>query len=466
LKKLNDLLSFFYASAAVIYVSARDFGLIGTSIVLAVVLFMLYSTRIKAGCSAFVMLPFLLFFSIFVSMGTRRLNFGSSLYFFIVYAAILLSLSAEIWTAVTGLVLFGISLSLGGFSSADAVIFVFIVLLWFFTRNLKIPIIFLTLFPLLAIIILLSASGIELSITDQFMPKNQSASETPSATAFEESVPAEPFSNNPMDLNPSPSRTDKTVPGKLLFIPDFLLNFLLVIGAISMLFMIVKVKAFSGYLKILLLGTAIFAIVIAGSSSIFMFLNQTENKPITSGTGIGPQFSGKVGGTIPGVISETASSTAPAKIVNGFFSMSIEWILLIAASSIVVFTALALIKLMKKVANEAPEEKAKTKEIPEEIELLPLDKLPDLRISRSYILAAYWWLRRKYFSTLHHLTPYELLTLEKGETTFEELTEIYVRTKYAGRSPSKTECEKFHQLLVILAKRYESPEELNAYNHR
>lgn len=61
MKKLNDLLSFFYASAAVIYVSARDFGLIGTSIVLAVVLFMLYSTRIKAGCSAFVMLPFLLF---------------------------------------------------------------------------------------------------------------------------------------------------------------------------------------------------------------------------------------------------------------------------------------------------------------------------------------------------------------------------------------------------------------------
>ncbi|OAA27221.1 hypothetical protein AT15_05215 [Kosmotoga arenicorallina S304] len=462
MKKLSDSVSFLYASLAVIYVSARDFSLIGTSIILAVVLFMIYATRIRDGCSSFIMLPFLLFFSIFVSMATRQLDFGSSLYFFVVYSAILLSLSMEIRTAVIGIVLFGVSLSFGGFSGADAVFFAIIVLLWLFTRSLRVPVLSLISFSLITAIILLSSNGLELNTASSLLDIKITTAETPYATELKENAPIEIPSNKLIDLNPSASNIDEALSDKSLFIPDFLLIFLLIFGAISMLYMIIRVKAFSGFSKILILGIVIFTLVIASFSSIFLLLNQTENKPTALGTGIGPQFSGKASDGISGVISEIASSTGSASTDNGFFAQSIEWMLLIAASGIVIFMTFALIKLMKKVAVETSEEKEE--KIPEEIELLPLDRFPDLHISKEYILAAYWWLRRKFFPGLHNLTPYELLTLEKGEATFKELTEIYVKTKYAGKSPSRIECERFYQLLATLSKRYKSPDEFNAYN--
>ncbi|AKI97437.1 hypothetical protein [Kosmotoga pacifica] len=442
MKKLSNLLSFLYASATVVYVSARDFGFIGTAIVLIVVLLMLYSTRIRAGCTPFVMLPFLLFFTIFVSMGTQRLDFGSSLYFFIVYAAILLSLSTEVWTATIGLITLGVAISAGGVSdTTDAIVFAFIVLLWLFTRNIRVPMIFMTVFPLLIVIVFLSASKLELGIANQFTLRSTEQQQTPSASSLEGSIPAG-RSLGELDLF-NTTETGESVPGKMLFMPDFLLNILLLLGAFSMILMMIKVKAFNGYLKVIFFSTAVFVMFIAISISVFMFLNQSEEKIVDAGAETGVIIPGKIARSVS--TAEATSFTGLTRKFDNSLRIDIEWILLIAASGIVLLTGVFLLKLMKKTVTESTTEEVEA--IPEEVELLPLDRFPELKFSKDYILSAYWWLRRKYFPNLHHLTPYELIRYDLESKYLQTLTEIYVEVRYAGKIPKKDAFHEFHDVL-------------------
>lgn len=72
------------------------------------------------------------------------------------------------------------------------------------------------------------------------------------------------------------------------------------------------------------------------------------------------------------------------------------------------------------------------------------ESLLKCEVSEHFVKEAYWWLRRKYFPNLHHLTPYEVLNLKDPFEAFKRLTDVYVTLKYAGKKLRSEEIQNFY----------------------
>ncbi|HEW91068.1 MAG TPA: hypothetical protein ENF81_00780 [Thermotogaceae bacterium] len=116
------------------------------------------------------------------------------------------------------------------------------------------------------------------------------------------------------------------------------------------------------------------------------------------------------------------------------------------------------------IKNEGNEKKY----IPQGIEMLPLDQIPTLKYTKDYILAAYWWLRRKYFGSLDFLTPYELLDKVKkvdyiNQKNFKFLTESYVLVHFGNKKLSKMNFKRFDKNLREIVDDLENLDQIDKF---
>ncbi|MFN3283006.1 MAG: hypothetical protein ACK40Q_02050, partial [Pseudothermotoga sp.] len=75
-------------------------------------------------------------------------------------------------------------------------------------------------------------------------------------------------------------------------------------------------------------------------------------------------------------------------------------------------------------------------------------KIPEFEPTEKFILGAYWWLRRKYFSNLHHLTPLEILAVTGEQENLSIVTDSYVKLRYAHQEMTQQQMKVFYENLI------------------
>ena len=194
--------------------------------------------------------------------------------------------------------------------------------------------------------------------------------------------------------------------------------------------------------KLFLLGLVLFSLVIAGSRVILSAVDalrsesiQNEGIAFTDGSSSLPETSPDSTSRFSEKKMQTL--TLKTKGVLTFFDIAAMGILILV-TGFLVYYAVGFLKNAR-VPSEASEEG-----IPEDVVILPIDEIPSFECSKHAIFSVYWWIRRKYYSGKHHLTPNEILDVQdEPNKELMRITEIYTKLRYAGQKLTDRDCDVF-----------------------
>lgn len=445
------------------YLFGGEFSLSSTVVLTVLMVLIALKSVSQMGCSLLLSIPFSIIVMVFFTTGVEELQAKESVAFIMMFTAVILIISEKRLVSGFGVFLLGIALTINPILGVpmDIVAFLLVLLGWLLIHSQTIPLHVFILLTLISSMIILITGNLEISptnmISELFKP-------TSSATI----VGSPPVSDNQITFSIQPegsnsSRYTSNIPETPATykkfedkLSDFVVLLLLIVGASTMLVLYARATRIKGFWNSLIIGAVVFVLVLSLAIMGFMYLREQPDKPVF-GAAVPNEEPGYTGAPSANLNSQPIEKDNKEKGIEDtvpLIGITLRSFLTIGTVIVgVVFAILLfsfLIRILKeKKEKEQPEEAPE--EIPEGIILYPLDEVPAFSPTVNYILGAYWWLRRKYYSGFHHLTPYELLEKEK-ESDFEKnlklVTELYVLVKYAGREPLHRDLESFHKNLL------------------
>lgn len=462
-----------YAILLGIYLFSGEFSLTSTITLIGVIAIIALRSVSRMGCSIFLSIPFSIIAMVIFTTGAEKLPAKESIAFIMMFVAIALLISEKLISSGLGVFLLGAALAINPILGAplDVVVFLFALLGWLLIHSQEIPLRILILLVLASSTIILFTENLEISPTAKLL---EVLNTTNTATAVEghltnnHQIPISSKTGNSIDIGhpvnaPEILNAHKSFEDKL---SDFVVFLLLIVGASTMLVLYARATRIKGFWNSLIIVAVVFVLVLSITIMGFMYLREQPDKPVFGAAvpNEQPGYSGVPSANLNSQPIEKDNKEKGIEDTVPLIGVTLRSFLTIGTVIVgVVFAILLfsfLIRIMKeKKEKEQPEEAPE--EIPKGIILYSLNEVPSFSPTVDYILGAYWWLRRKYYSGFHHLTPYELLEKEK-ESDFEKnlklITELYVLVKYAGREPSYEDFENFNKNLLKIANAFSESE--------
>lgn len=207
-----------------------------------------------------------------------------------------------------------------------------------------------------------------------------------------------------------------------------------------------------GTLRLLMLGALTFTIFVCCLSLLFRFIKPTGNAlqetPQFEQTTQNDQQIYQPLGTATVVIQDLQIKEPSVNLTRVLDIVSI-----LALSFMIVVLIYSLLKTAR--LRTFDERKAEEK-IPQDVELYPLEVIPEYEPTERFVLGAYWWLRRRYFSEYHHLTPFELLVLSGTNEYLSKMSDIYVKLRYGKRRLTEQDTRFFYEQLLKFVAQHET----------
>ncbi|WP_041081746.1 hypothetical protein [Thermotoga profunda] len=397
------------------------------------------------GCSMIFIFPAILIIN-FVLAGIIKIEFFTSVMFTLVATALIMIFVSSGLSSVFSLIFLGVYLSLAKphGTVADLLFFGFLLGTWYLNKskllNLKIALVY-----ILSILIVATVfSRID------FVPLKPILSLIPAHQ--EQQTQKEQQEEQVILMQPS----ERSQNSKKSFLTDFIDKIwfpavLILFGSLLFTFSISNFGV-RGTLKLLMLGILTFTIAICSLSLFFRFIKPSENTiqetfQYEEKTGQSQQF-------------YQPSSTATIVIENSQTKqskMNVTLILDIISMLALLLMIITLIySLLKGLRLKTYHEQNAEGNIPKDIELYPIEVIPEYEPSEKFILGAYWWLRRKYFAQYHHLTPIEILKIAENQENLSVATDVYVRLRYARKNLSEQEMKLFYENMIAFVQERQS----------
>lgn len=208
-----------------------------------------------------------------------------------------------------------------------------------------------------------------------------------------------------------------------------------------------------GTLKLLILGALFFAVVTTSLSLIFRLI-----RPLEKGFVQPSQVEQSITQERQDLHTSSNATviTVEGEPVSGSKMNLVKILDTMAIVLLTAVTATILYSIFKTAKLKAPQTEQIKEQIPEDVHVYPLDQIPQFEPTEKFLLGAYWWLRRKYFSNLHHLTPYEILSLAGEQKNLSVVTNSYVKFRYAHQELTQQEMEVFYENMVEFVEKMQS----------
>ncbi len=393
------------------------------------------------GCSMILALPIIFFGSIFV-VGLLKLDFATALFVSFSTVLVILIYTAENFISITAMIGLGVYLTFVKSHNPffDSLFFATVILCWYISKMKRIKLGRLAQYLLVVLTVSILVSRLDVYPLKTLLTRLQPFEQTSrQEIQIEEQISIGTKASRQFSTETRPNWLNKLV--EKIWIPLTLLLF----GVFLFTFAITNF-GIKGTLRLLLLGALFFIAFTTVASMIFRSIKPGyELFP--------PEQSYEVRLEAQQGVEQVMVKEQKITTEESFETVSynLTLILDLLTLSLLVFMTILVVNYVLKSRLKLENEKttARGEQIPQDVELYPLDKIPEFVQTEDFIKSAYWWLRRKYFPTLHHLTPRELIDSTNLQIkSFEDLTLIYEKVRYAGKGIEKEELEKFYQDLL------------------
>jgi hypothetical protein len=218
-------------------------------------------------------------------------------------------------------------------------------------------------------------------------------------------------------------------------------------------YMFWKASSIKGFWKAFAIGLLLIVFIVGIRFLLILFIENFQGLTITEGLSFGQGFSGETGDAP--IISLQPFQASDYREVEVNIPRGFHVFIVIGLTTLGVLLMGFIIHSMLSKSREGKRHE-KVEEVPESVPLFSLKEFPAFSKTREYILGAYWWIRRKYFAGMHHLTPYELfereiskeMNLEEFNEAFSYLTEVYVNIHYGNKTVDEVMCRNFEKALL------------------
>ncbi len=425
-----------------IYLFHPEFSIISLLIFGGLLAFAGYISSKGYGCLSVFILPIVIIFTIVIANGVNKASADNTIFYILAAIGVALIVNSSTMFSITGLASIGVYLTLLPVlnRNADSLFFVILLLIWITFRYKKANLVSITFFTVLCVMIIALVPNVEnnlLGLTQRGMNVESKErilkEETESAEQHQVTGQTEDTGGTKLKVSNEIGNIDMK---KLL--PEGSLLIILSLGAFIMGYMFWKASSIKGFWKAFIIGLLLIVFVVGIRFLVIFIFKNTQGLEIAEGLSFGQGYSVETG-KMPTIsldpVPESDYKEIEVVIPRGFhifivFGLTTLGILLLGYIIYTMFSR----------TDEKKQEEVE--EIPENVPLYPLEKLPAFSMSKRYILGAYWWVRRKYFEGLHHLTPYELLENEiinesdaqSFVKAFTYMTEVYVRVHYGNKN--------------------------------
>ncbi|AEH51639.1 DUF4129 domain-containing protein [Pseudothermotoga thermarum] len=398
----------------------------------------------NSGCSTVFAIPFVMA-SVIFTVGILKYDFTTALLMCFSAILILLVYNAERFVSVLAMIGLGLYLTFASSHSpiVDALIFTLLVLSWYLIKVKRLNVKTLLWILIASTLVIILASDVNLYPFRTFL-----SSLTSSKQAKEQRLQVEKETSfGGESISQQPVETKQTWLNKI--IEKIWIPLILLLSAIFLFTFSITNFGIKGTFKMLLLGALLFTAFVAVTSMVLRSVKPKFDLPP-----LGQAYSISLEGeqiVERKVVERHESVEKVSEKTHYNLALFLDFLTLIILAFMTVLIVLYILKVRQQLLVPK-QEKVQEEKIPQDVELYPLDKIPDFEPTEKFVKSAYWWLRRKYFSNLHHLTPRELLMVTNlNIPAFEELTFIYEKVRYAGKPILEDEAKRFYlDLLEIV----------------
>lgn len=434
-----------------------EFSLISLLIFGGFLTFMGFISSKGYGCFSIFLIPIVIIFSIIIANGVNKASAENTIYYILAATGITLIVNASTVFSITGLALIGIYLTLLPVlgSYGDSLFFIILILVWVALKYKKVNIVSITVFTVLCGIIIAFMPVVE----SNFIDFAQYTNETETEEHLQEQRPdiAEVYPGS--DQSEGAERTRIRLNNELddidmeNLLPEGSLLIILSLGAFIMGYMFWKASSIKGFWKAFAIGLLLIVFIVGIRFLLILFIENFQGLTITEGLSFGQGFSGETGDAP--IISLQPFQASDYREVEVNIPRGFHVFIVIGLTTLGVLLMGFIIHSMLSKSREGKRHE-KVEEVPESVPLFSLKEFPAFSKTREYILGAYWWIRRKYFAGMHHLTPYELfereiskeMNLEEFNEAFSYLTEVYVNIHYGNKTIDEVTCRNFEKALL------------------
>ena len=218
-------------------------------------------------------------------------------------------------------------------------------------------------------------------------------------------------------------------------------------------YMFWRATSIKGFWKAFIIGILLIVFIVGIRFLLILIIENTQGLNVAEGLNFGQGLSGETGDAP--IISFQPIQASEYREIEVTIPKGFHVFVVLGLTTLGVLLMGYIIYSLLSKTNERKEQE-KEEEIPESIPLFSLKELPAFSATREYILGAYWWVRRKYFAGMHHLTPYELyeveindeISSEKLREAFNYMTEVYINVHYGNKDVDESTYRNFEEALL------------------
>lgn len=433
----EKILSYIILSIIAFYIFSSPLPLWAGLLLVALTVFLTVLMNSDLGCSIVLIFP-LIFITNTVIAGIVKTDFFESMLLSFVAMALILIFTSSGMISITSLIFLGVYLSLvrPHGTVLDLLFFGVLTGIWYAgkakTFNFKVALLY------TALILLISASFSQINV----FPLKPILSAIP--TVRENQRQEE--SREQIIIVRKSQRQQESQKTKLTeFIDKIWFPVILTLFGIFLFTFTLGNFGIKGTLKLLILGALFFAIVISSLSLLLRLI-----KPSEKGFEELSQIEQSITQNEQN-LQISSNATVITVEDEGMSKSNVNFMSILDVITIVlllVVTGTIIYSIFKTARLKAPQEEKIQEQIPEDVHIYPLDKIPEFEPTEKFILGAYWWLRRKYFSNLHHLTPLEILAVTKEQENLSIVTDSYVKLRYAHQEMTQQQMKVFYENMI------------------
>lgn len=432
----EKILSYIILSIIAFYIFSSPLPLWSGLLLVVLTVFLTVLLNSDLGCSIVLILP-LIFITNTVIAGILKTDFFESMLLSFVAMALILIFTSSGMISITSLIFLGVYLSLvrPHGTVPDLLFFGVLTGIWYVGKakafNFKVALLY------IALILLISALFSRINV----LPLKPILSAIP--TVRENQRQEQPQEQIIVRKSQRQQESQKT---KLTeFIDKIWFPVILTLFGILLFTFTLGNFGIKGTLRLLILGALFFAIVVSSLSLLLRLI-----KPSEKGFEELSQIEQSITQNEQNLqISSNATViTVEDEGINKSKVNFMSILDMITVILLLVVTGTIIYSIFKTAGLKAPQAEKIQEQIPEDVHIYPLDKIPEFEPTEKFILGAYWWLRRKYFSNLHHLTPLEILAMTGEQENLSIVTDSYVKVRYANQEMTQQQMKVFYENMI------------------
>ncbi|MFN4190066.1 MAG: hypothetical protein ACK4E2_03605 [Pseudothermotoga sp.] len=433
----EKILSYVILSIIAFYIFSSPLPLWAGLLLAALTVFLTVVMNSDLGCSIVLILP-LIFITNTVIAGILKTDFFESILLSFVAVALILIFTSSGMISITSLIFLGVYLSLvrPHGTVLDLLFFGVLTGIWYAgkakTFNFKVALLY------IALILLISALFSQVNV----FPLKPILSAIPTVRENQR----QEQSQEQIIIVRKSQRQQESQKNKLTeFIDKIWFPVILTLFGILLFTFTLGNFGIKGTLKLLILGALFFAIVVSSLSLLFRLI-----KPSEKGFEELSQIEQSITQNEQN-LQISSNATVITVEDEGMNKSKVNFMSILDMITVVlllVVTGTIIYSIFKTARLKAPQAEKIQEQIPEDVHIYPLDKIPEFEPTEKFILGAYWWLRRKYFSNLHHLTPLEILAVTKEQENLSIVTDSYVKLRYAHQEMTQQQMKVFYENMI------------------